>query len=225
MKHMELPLKIQSSLPLSVNTQIKEQIKVLIAKKFLQPGDYLPSTNQLAQLLSLNKNTILGAYTQLKDEGLLETGKGIGTRVANEQQIAKHFKDDAYLALVQEIVEKVSASEYSVENILLSGIAYNQLYDFSESNKKRYLFIECKKSACHFYIDEIIHSTNAIIDSVDTKEVSTERLQHAIDEADVVITQNNILENLNRRVSFDQTKVIGVSSSGDINLLFKMIQD
>lgn len=223
MKHSTLPLKIDTNLPLSVSTQIKNQIKVLIAKNFLNSGDFLPSTNQLAQCLSVNKNTIQSTYSQLKDDGLLITGKGKGAQVADSQQIEAYLKDDNYLSLIQNIVEEVVNAGYNVEDTLLSGIAYNQLFAFSDSNKKRFLFIECKQSACQFYLDEIKVNTDAVVNTIDLDEPK-DKLQTAIKQADMIITQNDLLDRVRSEVDITNKKAIGVTSTKDISLLFEMIQ-
>ncbi|QNK47539.1 GntR family transcriptional regulator [Brevibacterium sp. PAMC23299] len=54
MEHSGLLFKIDSHSFLPINVQIKEQIKWLIGKDLLKPGDTLPSTNQLANQLSIN---------------------------------------------------------------------------------------------------------------------------------------------------------------------------
>ncbi|MBD3004695.1 GntR family transcriptional regulator [Streptomyces sp. 5-10] len=47
----------------------------------LSPGDYLPSVRDAMRDYEVNKNTILAAYRVLKEEGLIETRAGDGTRV------------------------------------------------------------------------------------------------------------------------------------------------
>ena len=42
----------------------------------------LPTTGELAEVLGLNKNTVLAAFRGLRDEGLLEFRRGRGVRVA-----------------------------------------------------------------------------------------------------------------------------------------------
>ncbi|WP_054860584.1 GntR family transcriptional regulator [Gracilibacillus sp. JCM 18860] len=63
MEHSGLLFKIDAHSPLPINVQIREQIKWLIGKGLLNSGDILPSTNQLADQLSINRNTIQGGYT------------------------------------------------------------------------------------------------------------------------------------------------------------------
>ncbi|HAQ3904956.1 GntR family transcriptional regulator [Enterococcus hirae] len=225
MKHEQLPLNIDTNLPLSINTQIKTQLKILIAKQFLKSGDFLPTTIQLGKQLSINKNTIQNAYSQLQDEGLLIMGKGIGTKVIDESSVKNYFKNDAYLSTIKKTVDEIVASGLDVEEILLSSIAYNQLFSYSESHKKNILFLECRESSCLFYLKELKVNTNATVENIDLADLTDTQLQDAINQANIVITQNNIIPKLQKRVDTSKANLIGVTSTNDISLLFHILQD
>jgi DNA-binding transcriptional regulator YhcF (GntR family) len=49
----------------------------------LTVGEQLPPAVELATALSVDRNTVLAAYRQLRDEGLLEFRRGRGARVAS----------------------------------------------------------------------------------------------------------------------------------------------
>ncbi|MEV6596242.1 GntR family transcriptional regulator [Actinoplanes sp. NPDC051346] len=49
----------------------------------LEVGEQLPPAAELAAALSVDRNTVLAAYRQLRDEGLLEFRRGRGARVAS----------------------------------------------------------------------------------------------------------------------------------------------
>jgi GntR family transcriptional regulator len=48
----------------------------------LAVGDQLPPAVELGEALSVDRNTVLSAYRQLRDEGVLEFRRGRGARVA-----------------------------------------------------------------------------------------------------------------------------------------------
>lgn len=48
----------------------------------LKVGEQLPPAAELAAALSVDRNTVLSAYRQLRDEGVLEFRRGRGARVA-----------------------------------------------------------------------------------------------------------------------------------------------
>ena len=55
-----------------------------IASGSLVPGKQLPPAAELAEALSVDRNTVLAAYRQLRADGLLEFRRGRGARVAKE---------------------------------------------------------------------------------------------------------------------------------------------
>lgn len=61
--------------------QIKSQLRLLISTGQLSYGQALPSSRDLAQLLSVNRNTTWAAYRELAKEGWLVSAPGAGTRV------------------------------------------------------------------------------------------------------------------------------------------------
>jgi DNA-binding transcriptional regulator YhcF (GntR family) len=54
-----------------------------VASGELTVGEQLPPAAELAAALSVDRNTVLAAYRQLRDEGLLEFRRGRGARVAS----------------------------------------------------------------------------------------------------------------------------------------------
>ena len=62
--------------------QIAEQIKQLIAARRLQPGEHLPTVRQLAHFLHVNPGTVVRAYLQLEQEGMVVSRHGGGTIVS-----------------------------------------------------------------------------------------------------------------------------------------------
>jgi len=62
-----------------IYVQIGENVRRLIAREDLRPGDKLPSARELAQTLGVNPNTVVHAYSRLEIEGMIETRRGLGT--------------------------------------------------------------------------------------------------------------------------------------------------
>lgn len=62
--------------------QIARQVRAAVASGELATGDRLPPASELATALSVDRNTALAAYHQLREEGLLEFRRGRGARVA-----------------------------------------------------------------------------------------------------------------------------------------------
>lgn len=77
---MDMILDRGSSHP--VYRQIQEQLRFLIESGQLSPGSRLPSAQQLADNLSINRNTVLSAYGELARAGYVYFQPGRGTFVA-----------------------------------------------------------------------------------------------------------------------------------------------
>ncbi len=63
--------------------QIASCVRCGVASRELQVGEQLPPAAELAAALSVDRNTVLAAYRQLRDEGLLEFRRGRGARVVS----------------------------------------------------------------------------------------------------------------------------------------------
>ena len=64
--------------------QIISQIKLLVLKGYLKPGDSLPSVRKLALKLSVTPGTVAKAYGELERQNVIETIRGKGAYVAEK---------------------------------------------------------------------------------------------------------------------------------------------
>jgi Predicted transcriptional regulators len=80
---MLLQINYKSGKP--VYLQVVDQIKAAAASGAMQAGEALPSIRPLAEDLRVNRNTIAKAYTELENQGVIETipGKGCFLRPNN----------------------------------------------------------------------------------------------------------------------------------------------
>jgi DNA-binding transcriptional regulator YhcF (GntR family) len=67
----------------SLQHQIASGVRHGVASGALAVGEQLPPAAELAAALSVDRNTVLAAYRQLRDEGLLEFRRGRGARVTS----------------------------------------------------------------------------------------------------------------------------------------------
>jgi GntR family transcriptional regulator len=99
--------QIDRASPLPVYVQLAEQIRLLIHRGALGPGDPLPTVRELAVALSLNANTVTRVYRDLQQEGLLRLERGLGTSVAPQQQREPTLANRDYQRIVKRTRELV----------------------------------------------------------------------------------------------------------------------
>ena len=81
--------------------QLRDRVVVLMLEGVLKEGEALPSVRQVATEYRLNPLTVLKAYQQLADEGLVEKRRGLGMFVAPGASAAL-LKDERSRFLKQE---------------------------------------------------------------------------------------------------------------------------
>ncbi len=67
--------------PTPLYAQIADRIRIAVATMDLAPGAALPSVRQLASQLRVNPATVVQAYRELEEAGVVESRQGAGTFV------------------------------------------------------------------------------------------------------------------------------------------------
>ena len=67
-----------------LQAQIRQMLAVAVAERALLPGDPVPSSRELSEVLGVARNTVVLAYQQLVDEGLLVSRERSGYFVSPE---------------------------------------------------------------------------------------------------------------------------------------------
>ncbi|HWP96038.1 MAG TPA: PLP-dependent aminotransferase family protein [Syntrophomonadaceae bacterium] len=77
-----LGIALQRENDMTLARQIYQALKEHMMKGNLRLGEALPSTRELAKLLTVSRNTVCEAYEMLSAEGFIESRQGSSTRVA-----------------------------------------------------------------------------------------------------------------------------------------------
>jgi len=74
--------------------QLAAALRAQIANGDLREGDRLPAARDVASGLGVNLHTVLHAYQELRDEGLVDLRRGRGAVVTAQAQAAEQLQRD-----------------------------------------------------------------------------------------------------------------------------------
>jgi GntR family transcriptional regulator len=101
-----------------ISKQIVDGVRMKIATGELQLGVQLPSVRGLAQQLAINPNTVAKAYTELTNEGWLESRQGLGLFVAPpRQRLSNKEREKRFDEAVSRFVHEVVALDVSSDEV------------------------------------------------------------------------------------------------------------
>jgi GntR family transcriptional regulator len=83
-----LRVKLDREDPAELHEQVAAQIRRAIADGEAGPGERLPPARDLAAVLGVNRNTVLRALRQLRDEEIVDFRRGRGVTVTGRPERA-----------------------------------------------------------------------------------------------------------------------------------------
>jgi DNA-binding transcriptional regulator YhcF (GntR family) len=95
-----------------LHEQVAAEIRRAIANGEAKPGERIPQAKDLAAVLGVNVNTVLRAFRLLRDEGLLEVGRGRATTVTGNAD------QSAVLTKTKELVAFARARGYKRNELI-----------------------------------------------------------------------------------------------------------
>lgn len=102
-------LRVDTSSPVPLYEQIATSIRADIAHGRLATGDRLPSAREVASSLTVNLHTVLKAYQDLREEGLLDMRRGRGAIVADVPQSTAELTTQ--IDMLRDTVNQLGLSE------------------------------------------------------------------------------------------------------------------
>lgn len=100
---MLVRLDVESDAPLFA--QIAASVRADAANGRVLPGDRLPAARDVAAALGVNVHTVLHAYQDLRDEGLVELRRGRGAVVTAQAGVLTELHHD-----IRELVARARAA-------------------------------------------------------------------------------------------------------------------
>ena len=105
-------MKVNRDEAVALYVQVASEIRRAIAEGEILQGERLPPIVDLAKVLGVNKNTVIRAVHQLRDDGLLDFTRGRGIRVVGTPQRS------ALLARIGELLEYAHKEGYRVDDVV-----------------------------------------------------------------------------------------------------------
>lgn len=140
--------------------QISEQIKTMIFDGTLVNGSKLPSERGLAEQLDIHRNTVVRAYTELRDEGLISSYQGLYYHVTYGTMFYGMVKKPVnWEAMIKEDYMSIESDfddlfNKTYESNIISfggGLAARELYPREEIVDTFDLMLEQRKDKAYFY--------------------------------------------------------------------------
>lgn len=102
-----MPIDFSTSIPIYL--QIIDEFKRQIATGELKPGDKIPSQRDLAAQIKVNANTVQRAYREMEILGLVETLRGQGTFICQNEEIVEETRTEMLTNLVDDFIKAMQA--------------------------------------------------------------------------------------------------------------------
>ncbi|GAA2970549.1 GntR family transcriptional regulator [Microbacterium terrae] len=87
-------LRIDTASDEALFLQVAASIRADAAAGRVRPGDRLPAAREVADALGINVHTVLHAYQELRDEGLLDIRRGRGAVVTSAADNLASLRDE-----------------------------------------------------------------------------------------------------------------------------------
>lgn len=137
---------MESSIP--IYHQIRRVIMHWILNKEYDPGDQIPSENELAEMFNVNRLTIRQGLLPLIQEGLLVRKRGEGTFVTTDAAVIHKFGLQP-VGLIDDLV-------YTMSNSQTLKVRKEQI-DATKYQREKLELMEGQKQICKFTRDRLVY--------------------------------------------------------------------
>ena len=109
-------MKYNTDIPIYI--QIIEKIKTDILSGKLLQGERLPSIQEMAVAMDVNQNTISRVYKECESLGIIETKRGIGSFVVDNQTLIDTLRSEKVRRITDTFMHDLQELGYSRQMIL-----------------------------------------------------------------------------------------------------------
>jgi GntR family transcriptional regulator len=97
--------------------QLVQQVRQALRLGLLEPGDRLPTAQQVVSSLAINPNTVLKAYRDLERDGLVRARPGLGTFVVGRLPRTDPAAQDRFRRSLTEWLRKARMAGLTADEI------------------------------------------------------------------------------------------------------------
>jgi DNA-binding transcriptional regulator YhcF (GntR family) len=213
-----MEFKINKSSEFPIYQQLKEQIKFYLLSGALQPGSQVPTPKDLGLYLQINRNTVIAAYKELEQEGLLMTKQGQGTYIADKLPASTNQDNQSLLNLAQEMIERTQKLGFSPEDLFT--VVFNKTILGLEApgvtghlKRPKALMIECNQPDLEHYCDVLKTELNIEIEGCLLDELTDTSSEGKFKDSDFVVTHVTHLEDVKAFFEPFQKNVFGLMAA------------
>lgn len=109
--------------------QLAEKINKQIIRNELKTGDKLPSVREMAVNAGVNPNTVQRTYNELERIGIVETRRGQGTFVTDNENVLTNLRKSLKDKQIESFVSDMKEMGFSSEEIIDGLKEYLNLKD------------------------------------------------------------------------------------------------
>lgn len=111
-------MKIEYDASKPIYEQIVDEIKRMIVRGELVPGEKLPSQRKMARKVEVNPNTIQRAYREMENMNLVETKRGLGTFIKEDNKIINEISQEMANKTIEKFLEEMKSLGFENKEIL-----------------------------------------------------------------------------------------------------------
>jgi len=111
-------VKIEYDASKPIYEQIVDEIKRMIVRGEVGPGEKLPSQRKMARKVEVNPNTIQRAYREMENMNLVETKRGLGTFIKEDNKVMNEISQEMANRTIEKFLEEMKSLGFENKEIL-----------------------------------------------------------------------------------------------------------
>ncbi|NLP19083.1 MAG: GntR family transcriptional regulator [Firmicutes bacterium] len=218
---MGFQIKRKNGIPIYI--QLKEQIMDEIRGGRLMGGEQLPTERQMAEGLSISRNTVSMAYKELEKEGVLISYQGRGTFVATSDQVfRREGRKERVLKVVDLAIEESAELGFSIDDF--TEIVTDRVQEKkSVFQQAKVAVIECNREQLDFYSEQLHYGLGITVVPIILDELisNSEKVKRVLAEVDLVVTTVYHVEEVFDLLS-EKKKLVAVALEPEVNVIVRI---